>query len=79
MLSTQGDSFPEEGYISMTKDPVCGMQVDEKKAAASSSYQGKNYSFCSQDCKTKFDRDPQHYAQSQQKDRQQQPQEHVQR
>ena len=47
----------------MTKDPVCGMQVDENKAPATSSYQGKQYSFCGQDCKNKFDRDPQYYAQ----------------
>ena len=39
----------------MTKDPVCGMQVDENKAAATSSYQGKKYSFCGQECKNKFD------------------------
>jgi YHS domain-containing protein len=49
----------------MTKDPVCGMQVDENKAAATSSYQGKKYSFCGQDCKNKFDSEPQRYAQQQ--------------
>ncbi len=68
----------------MTKDPVCGMQVDENKAAATSSHQGKKYSFCGQDCKNKFDQQPQRYAEStqqgssqqgsQQKDKQQQPQ-----
>jgi|HubBroStandDraft_1064217.scaffolds.fasta_scaffold945956_2 YHS domain-containing protein len=49
----------------MTKDPVCGMQVDENKAAATSSYQGKKYSFCGQECKNKFDSEPQRYAQQQ--------------
>jgi YHS domain-containing protein len=48
----------------MTKDPVCGMQVDENKAPATSSYQGRKYSFCGQECKDKFDREPQRYAQS---------------
>jgi len=48
----------------MTKDPVCGMQVDENKAPASSSYQGKKYAFCGQECKNKFDREPQRYAHS---------------
>jgi len=60
----------------MTKDPVCGMQVDENKASATSSYQGKKYSFCGQACKDKFDQEPQRYAQgqsTQQKDKQQQP------
>lgn len=46
----------------MSKDPVCGMQVDESKAAATSTYQGKKYAFCGQDCKNKFDREPQRYA-----------------
>ena len=54
----------------MTKDPVCGMQVDENKAPATSMYQGKKYLFCGQDCKNKFDQQPQNYAQS----GQQQPQ-----
>lgn len=48
----------------MTKDPVCGMQVDEKSAPASSTYQGQKYSFCGQSCKTKFDQQPEKYAES---------------
>lgn len=50
----------------MTKDPVCGMQVDENKAPATSVFQGRKYSFCGQDCKNKFDQQPQRYAQQQQ-------------
>jgi len=46
----------------MTKDPVCGMQVDQNKAPATSTYQGQKYSFCGQDCKNKFDKEPQRYA-----------------
>jgi YHS domain-containing protein len=46
----------------MTKDPVCGMQVDQNKAPATTSYQGQKYSFCGQDCKDKFDKEPQRYA-----------------
>ena len=49
----------------MTKDPVCGMQVDEKKAPATSSYQGERYVFCGQQCKEEFDKNPQQYARSQ--------------
>ena len=48
----------------MTKDVVCGMQVDEKKAPATSSYQGERYVFCGQQCKDKFDRNPEQYARS---------------
>ncbi len=44
------------------RDPVCGMQVDEKRAAAKSQYQGQTYYFCSQSCKQKFDQAPQQYA-----------------
>jgi YHS domain-containing protein len=42
----------------MAKDPVCGMQVDEKKAAASSVYRGTTYYFCSPGCKAAFDKSP---------------------
>jgi hypothetical protein len=30
----------------MATDPVCGMTVDEKTAAATASYQGQPYYFC---------------------------------
>jgi len=49
----------------MTKDPVCGMQVDEKNAPASSVYNGAFYGFCSEKCKDKFDLNPERYAVSQ--------------
>ncbi len=42
----------------MANDPVCRMQVDEKKAAGTSSYQGRTYYFCSTACKERFDKDP---------------------
>ncbi len=42
----------------MAKDPVCGMSVDEKKAAAKSVYKGITYHFCANICKEKFDKDP---------------------
>jgi Cu+-exporting ATPase len=46
----------------MAKDPVCGMLVDEKKAAGTSEYQGKTYYFCATSCKTKFDANPANYV-----------------
>jgi len=49
--------YYEEGK-NMAKDPVCGMDVDEKKAKATSEYKGKTYYFCSKGCKVVFDRDP---------------------
>lgn len=46
----------------MAKDPVCGMMVDEKKAAGKSEYQGKTYYFCSDQCMRRFQSDPAKYA-----------------
>ena len=34
-------------------DPVCGMKVDDQKAAAKATHEGKTYYFCSQSCKTR--------------------------
>jgi Cu+-exporting ATPase len=45
----------------MAKDPVCGMQVDENKAAASVDFEGKTYHFCSTACKEKFEESPHRY------------------
>jgi YHS domain-containing protein len=45
----------------MAIDPVCGMEVDEKSAAAQSEYKGTMYYFCSPGCKLSFDRDPEKY------------------
>ena len=47
---------------SMEKDPICGMVVDDKAARYKSDYKGKTYYFCSQYCKTKFDKDPSKFA-----------------
>lgn len=46
----------------MAKDPVCGMDVDEKKAAAKSEYKGKTYYFCASGCKVAFDKEPEKYV-----------------
>jgi YHS domain-containing protein len=49
----------------MAKDPVCGMQVDEQKAAAKTKYGNRDYYFCSQDCKRQFEQNPERYVQQQ--------------
>jgi Cu+-exporting ATPase len=46
----------------MAKDPVCGMTVDEQKAAGTASYQGKTYYFCSPGCKATFEKTPERYG-----------------
>jgi len=47
----------------MAKDPVCGMEVDEKKAAATSEHKRKTYYFCAPGCKKAFDENPEKYLQ----------------
>ncbi len=44
------------------RDPVCGMEVKPKQAAAKTEYQGKTYYFCSSGCKTAFEKNPTKYA-----------------
>jgi multidrug efflux pump subunit AcrA (membrane-fusion protein)/YHS domain-containing protein len=49
------------------KDPVCGMDVDEKRAAAAgtkSEHEGTTYFFCAEACKKRFDAEPARYAQA---------------
>lgn len=45
----------------LVADPVCGMKIDPKTAAAKSVYAGKTYHFCTAAEKTKFDADPEKY------------------
>ena len=45
----------------MKRDPVCGKQVDEKKASAVTSHQGERYVFCGPECKIRFDQNPERY------------------
>jgi YHS domain-containing protein/uncharacterized membrane protein len=55
-------NIPARRSVTMAKDPVCGMQVDEKKAAGKSEYQGQTYYFCSPGCKVAFDKEPGKYV-----------------
>lgn len=47
-----------KGKTMTAKDPVCGMEVEDQKAAASMTYHGQTYYFCCQGCQDKFQRDP---------------------
>jgi Cu+-exporting ATPase len=46
----------------MAKDPVCGMNVDENNPQYKSQHNGQQYTFCSEQCKKKFDQNPEQYA-----------------
>ena len=45
----------------MAKDPVCGMEIDPKTAAAKMDYKGKTYYFCALSCRDKFKANPEKY------------------
>jgi len=50
---------------SISRDPVCGMDVDEIKASAAGrmrEYQGKAYYFCADVCRQQFDRNPDRFV-----------------
>jgi YHS domain-containing protein len=46
----------------MAKDPVCGMEVDERHAAATAEHNGTTYYFCSKGCKAAFEKEPHKYV-----------------
>ena len=49
----------------VTKDPVCGLNVDESKAKAAGfqgTYKNQTYYFCSAGCKEHFEKNPERYA-----------------
>jgi len=48
----------------MSRDPACGMMVDEKKTKFTSNRGGKTIYFCSSACKASFDKNPQKYVQA---------------
>ncbi len=52
----------EKEVMRMAKDPVCGMEVDEKTAPAKSEHMGKTYYFCAPACKKAFDENPAKYS-----------------
>ena len=43
-------------------DPVCGMQLSPSDVATVTQWQGKSYSFCSQECADVFTSSPERYA-----------------
>ncbi len=49
----------------MTRDAVCGMEIDEaaaEQAGLASEYEDRVYHFCSNQCKAKFDHTPAVFA-----------------
>jgi len=48
-------------------DPVCGMKIDPKSAAAKRTHEGKTFYFCSAGCANQFDADPHKFAHTEDK------------
>ncbi len=48
----------------MTKDPVCGMKVDENRAEFQTQFAGKKYYFCSEECRQEFEAEPDGYVET---------------
>lgn len=45
----------------MKKDLVCGMEIKQETAKATTNYKNQEYYFCSQVCKTEFEKKPDKY------------------
>lgn len=46
----------------MSKDPVCGRNVQDIDGSIRSVHGGQTYHFCSEKCKQEFERDPASYV-----------------
>jgi Cu+-exporting ATPase len=53
-------STPDD--TNLVTDPVCGMKIDPKAAAATREHGGTTFFFCSAGCAEKFDADPHRYG-----------------
>ncbi len=49
----------------MTKDIVCGLEMDKQRTFSSLKYHGRWYYFCSESCTREFQRHPEKYIVSQ--------------
>lgn len=61
LQSTSGNTTQPHSVSSATVDPVCGMTVDPKSAAASYEHEGQTYYFCSAHCLKKFTDEPEKF------------------
>lgn len=48
----------------MTRDPVCGMRVEEKESEFQTQFAGKKYRFCSEECRKEFENQPDEYIEA---------------
>ncbi len=60
LVQLGGGAKPAAKTVTM-KDPVCGMDVNPEKAAATVEHNGPTYYFCSKSCAAKFSANPEKY------------------
>ncbi len=51
-----------EASAAEQRDPVCGMTVSPAASAGKVEYDGREYFFCSDQCRQKFEQNPQPYG-----------------
>jgi P-type Cu+ transporter len=54
-------THPSSGTAAAVLDPVCGMRVDPAKTPHRFAFRGRDFFFCSADCRSKFAADPEKY------------------
>ena len=62
---TPGENIRSENTAdlkTLTRDPVCGMDIEVARAFRSMEYGSKTYYFCSTDCLAKFKERPEYFA-----------------
>ena len=50
--------------MAISIDPICKMKVEESTCKIISEYKGKKYYFCALGCKKAFDKNPEKYVSS---------------
>jgi YHS domain-containing protein len=56
-------SKPKQGEA-MTTDPVCGTEIDDKKAEFQTQFAGRKYFFCSDECRKEFEEQPEDFVET---------------
>ena len=61
MQHEHGHRHPADS-VPPSNDPVCGMTVSPAEAAGKALYEGREYYFCSDGCRKKFEQEPRRYV-----------------
>ncbi|MFC2170204.1 YHS domain-containing protein [Acidobacteriota bacterium] len=67
MESHQGNHHSEEQAENKAVDPVCGMKIKKSDAKATPEFDGKSYYFCTEECKEKFEENPEEFVKESEK------------